>query len=199
MAQRFDAYALLDAYSRGVFPMAQSRDDASLFLLDPNERGILPLDGLHVSRSLRKSLRRPDHRIDINRDFAATVRACAASAPGREDTWINATIEKLYQDLHEIGHAHSVEVYDLDNRLVGGLYGVSLGGAFFGESMFSIKTDASKIALYNLVERLRERDFQLLDMQFMTPHLASLGGMEIDRADYHERLAKALFIDTRFD
>ena len=198
MAIPFDAQALLGCYARGVFPMAQSRDDPSLFLLDPDERGILPLDGLHISRSLRKSLRRSDYQIRINRDFAATVRACAAPAPGREDTWINPAIEHLYGELHQAGHAHSVEVYSPDDHLVGGLYGVTLGGAFFGESMFSRRTDASKIALVHLVERLNARGFVLLDMQFLTPHLATLGGVEIPREDYLARLEVALGIEADF-
>ena len=199
MAHRFDAETLLTCYARGVFPMAEHRDSPSLFLLDPDERGILPLDGLHISRSLRKSLRRADHRVAINQDFPATVRACAEPAPGREDTWINPVIERLYTDLHNTGHAHSVEVRDLDtDALIGGLYGVSLGGAFFGESMFSRRTDMSKIALVHLIERLKARGFILLDMQFLTPHLESLGGIEIPRADYQRRLSDALTIDTRF-
>ena len=199
MAVPFDAELLLTCYARGVFPMAQSRDDPSLFLLDPDERGILPLDGLHISRSLAKSLRRRDHRVVVNQDFAATVAACAEPGPGREDTWINPVIERLYGELHKQGHAHSVEVRDGDtDAVVGGLYGVSLGGAFFGESMFSRRRDASKIALVHLVDRLNARGFTLLDMQFLTPHLASLGGVEISRNEYRRRLAAALETSVDF-
>ena len=199
MAARFDADLLLTCYARGVFPMAQSRDDPSLFLLDPDERGILPLDGLHISRSLQKTLRRGDYRIAINQDFTGTVRACAEPTPGREDTWINAPIRHLYGELHAKGHAHSVEVRDTDtDKLIGGLYGVSLGGAFFGESMFSRRTDMSKVALVHLVERLNARRFELLDMQFLTPHLASLGGVEIGREAYQALLASAVAVNTSF-
>ena len=199
MAARFDADLLLTCYARGVFPMAQSRDDPSLFLLDPDERGILPLDGLHISRSLQKTLRRGDYRIAINQDFTGTVRACAEPTPGREDTWINAPIRHLYGELHAKGHAHSVEVRDTDtDTLIGGLYGVSLGGAFFGESMFSRRTDMSKVALVHLVERLNARRFELLDMQFLTPHLASLGGVEIGREAYQALLASAVAVNTSF-
>jgi leucyl/phenylalanyl-tRNA--protein transferase len=200
MTQRFDAEVLLTCYARGVFPMAQSREDPSLFLLDPDERGIMPLDGLHISKSLRKSLRRNDYRIAFNQDFPATVTACAEPGPGREDTWINPMIEQLYADLHARGHAHSVELRDPQtDALMGGLYGVSLGGAFFGESMFSRRTNASKIALVHLVERLSARGFTLLDMQFLTPHLAMLGGIEIPRDDYQARLHDALKIETTFN
>ena len=199
MAARFDADLLLTCYARGVFPMAQSRDDPSLFLLDPDERGVLPLDSLHVSRSLRKTLRRGGYRIAIDQDFPGVVRACAAPAPGREDTWINAPIRHLYGELHAKGHAHSVEVRDEQtDTLIGGLYGVSLGGAFFGESMFSRRTDMSKVALVHLVDRLNERGFELLDMQFLTPHLTSLGGVEVSREAYREKLADALKVSADF-
>jgi len=198
MIQPFDARALLGCYARGIFPMAEARDDPSLFFLDPDMRGIMPLAGLYISRSLAKSLRRADHSVTVNTDFLGTVHACAEPAPGREETWINPIIESLYEDLHLMGHAHSVEVRDPTDTLIGGLYGVTLGGAFFGESMFSRRTDASKIALVHLVERLHARGFTLLDMQFLTPHLASLGGIEISRADYRVRLDKALLQDATF-
>ena len=199
MAARFDADLLLTCYARGVFPMAQSRDDPSLFLLDPDERGILPLDGLHISRSLRKTLRRGNYRIAINQDFPGTVRACAQPSPGREDTWINAPIRHLYGELHAKSHAHSVEVRDpVTDEMIGGLYGVSLGGAFFGESMFSRRTDMSKVALVHLVERLNARDYQLLDMQFLTQHLESLGGVEVSRDRYRKLLASAIKVNTSF-
>ena len=200
MSRRFDARALLQCYARGVFPMAESRDDPSLFLLDPTDRGVMPLDGLHVSRSLRKSMRRDDHAVVFDQDFAAVVRACAEPAAGREETWISPVIESLYRELHEAGFAHSVEVRDFrddpEGELVGGLYGVALRGAFFGESMFSRRTDASKIALVSLVGRLNARGYRLLDMQFLTPHLASLGGVEIPRAEYRRRLAEALEVEA---
>ena len=198
MSRPFDADALLSCYARGVFPMAESRDDPSLFLLDPVERGVMPLDGLHVSRSLAKAMRRDDYTVTVNRDFAQVVSLCAEPGPGREDTWINPMIESLYGELHARGHAHSVEVRDLEGDIIGGLYGVSLGGAFFGESMFSRRRDASKIALVHLVERLKARGFVLLDMQFLTPHLASLGGVEIPRAEYRRRLAAALRLQANF-
>ena len=202
MSRRFDARALLQCYARGVFPMAESRDDPSLFLLDPTDRGVMPLDGLHVSRSLRKSMRRDDHAVVFDQDFAGVVRACAEPAPGREETWISPVIESLYRELHEAGFAHSVEVRDFredpEGELVGGVYGVALRGAFFGESMFSRRTDASKIALVSLVGRLNARGYRLLDMQFLTPHLASLGGVEIPRAEYRQRLAEALEVEASF-
>ena len=203
MSRRFDARALLQCYARGVFPMAESRDDPSLFLLDPTDRGVMPLDGLHVSRSLRKSIRRDDYAVVFDQDFPAVVRACAEPSPGREDTWISPVIESLYRELHEAGYAHSVEVRDFrkdpEGELLGGLYGVALRGAFFGESMFSRRTDASKIALVSLVERLNARGYRLLDMQFLTPHLASLGGVEIPRAEYRQRLAEALEVEANWD
>ena len=203
MSRRFDARALLQCYARGVFPMAESRDDPSLFLLDPTDRGVMPLDGLHVSRSLRKSMRRDDHAVVFDQDFPAVVRACAEPALGREETWISPVIESLYRELHEAGFAHSVEVRDFredpEGELVGGLYGVALRGAFFGESMFSRRTDASKIALVSLVGRLNARGYRLLDMQFLTPHLASLGGVEIPRAEYRRRLAEALEVEASWE
>ena len=167
--------------------MAESRDDPEMHWVDPQRRGILPLDGMHLSRSLAKTIRRSDWQVSVNQDFAATVRACA----DREETWINDDIFALYQALHEMGFAHSLEVRE-GGALIGGLYGVSLGAAFFGESMFSRRTDASKLALAWLVHRLRAGGYQLLDTQFLTPHLASLGGVEISRAEYHRLLKRAL-------
>ncbi len=183
---------LLHAYAQGIFPMAESRESTGLFWVDPKERGIIPLDGFHVSRSLRKRLRRGGFEVWLNRHFTGTVAGCA----DRPETWINAEIAGLYRMLHHMGFAHSVEVWE-EGRLVGGVYGVALGGAFFGESMFSRRTDASKIALYHLVERLRARGFRLLDTQFLTPHLASLGGIEISRAEYRRRLHEALEAPAR--
>ena len=178
---------LLKAYALGVFPMAESRADPDVFWVDPQRRGILPLDTFHISRSLARRLRRGGVEIAVNRDFAATVEGCA----DRPETWINDTIRDLYLALHASGFAHSLEVWR-DGRLVGGVYGVTLGGAFFGESMFSRETDASKVALAYLVDRLRQAGFALFDTQFITPHLRSLGGREIPRAAYHRLLSAAL-------
>ncbi len=194
---RFGPEELLSCYARGVFPMADSRDDPNLFLLDPEARGLFPLDNLHVSRSLKKTLRKAPFDVRINFDFMGTVLMCAEPAPGRENTWINDAILSLYDQLHAMGHAHSVECYK-DGALVGGLYGVTLGGAFFGESMFSRATDASKVALVHLVERLNARGFTLLDAQFITDHLRTLGAIEISRAEYHQRLDAALAVKASF-
>lgn len=178
---------LLQGYASGVFPMAEGRDDPDVFWVDPKRRGILPLNGFHISRSLRRRILRADYQIALNRDFQGVVAACA----DRDETWINETIFDLYRQLRRAGLAHSLEVWQ-DDRLVGGVYGVTLGAAFFGESMFSRVTDASKIALAYLVDHLRRTGFQLFDTQFITPHLATLGAVEISRAAYHARLTKAL-------
>ncbi len=178
---------LLHGYSIGVFPMAEHRDDAEIFWVDPRRRGIIPLDGFHISRSLARALRRDGYRIRIDHDFAAVVDGCAA----RAETWINAEIRNHYLTLHSLGLAHSLEVWQ-DGALVGGVYGVTLGAAFFGESMFSRRTDASKIALAYLIDRLNQGGFTLFDTQFLTDHLASLGGVEISRAEYHRRLSRAI-------
>ncbi|WP_171209569.1 MULTISPECIES: leucyl/phenylalanyl-tRNA--protein transferase [unclassified Ruegeria] len=178
---------LLHGYSIGIFPMAEHRDDPDLFWVDPKLRGVFPLDGFHISRSLARRLRRSDYGITINRDFSGVVDGCA----DRAETWINPELRRLYDDLHVNGQAHSLEVWQ-DGRLTGGVYGVVLGAAFFGESMFSRRTDASKIALAYLVDRLRRTGFQLFDTQFLTAHLASLGAIEIPRATYHAELRQAL-------
>ena len=188
------AEILLRAYSIGVFPMAESRDAKDLFWVEPQERGIFPLDGLVVSRSLAKTVRSDRYRVVADRAFEAVVRACAE----REKTWINDEIVRLYGDLFAAGHAHSVEAYDGD-ALVGGLYGVSLRGAFFGESMFHRARDASKVALVHLFARLRTGGFRLLDAQFSTEHLASLGAVEIPRNSFRRRLDAALAIEADFD
>jgi len=167
--------------------MAEHRDDPEVFWVDPKLRGILPLDGFHVSRSLARRMRRGGYQVTLNRDFAGVVMACA----DRDVTWINDTIFDLYLQLHDNGFAHSIELWD-GARLIGGVYGVTLGAAFFGESMFSRATDASKIALAFLVDHLRATGFTLFDTQFITPHLATLGAVEIPRASYHKKLAKAL-------
>lgn len=178
---------LLAAYASGVFPMADARDDEDIYWVEPKQRAILPLGRFHLSRSLTKAVRDQAFEVIADRDFAAVVRACAAPAPGREDTWINRTIEASYAALFAAGHAHSIECY-VNGALVGGLYGVSLGRAFFGESMFSRATDASKVALAHLVARLQVGGFDLLDCQFMTPHLATMGAVELPQAAYLERL-----------
>ncbi|MGN6551554.1 MAG: leucyl/phenylalanyl-tRNA--protein transferase [Pararhizobium sp.] len=182
---------LLKAYSCGLFPMAESADDPDVFWVEPELRGIIPLDEFHVSRSLAKIMRR--NRFDIRFDtaFPAVIDACAEATAGRPSTWINGTIRKLYIDLYHIGHAHSVEAWRGD-MLVGGLYGVSLGAAFFGESMFSRESNASKVCLVRLVERLRERQFRLLDTQFTTSHLKTFGAIDVSRRIYDRLLHEAL-------
>ncbi len=178
---------LLRAYAMGVFPMAEGRDDPHVFWVDPEARGVLPLDGFHLSRSLRKRIRQQPFSVTLNRDFTGVVQGCAA----RDETWINDTIFDLYGQLHAAGFAHSFELWEGD-ALVGGVYGVSLGRAFFGESMFSRRRDASKIVLAYAVTHLSACGFTLFDTQFLTDHLASLGGVEVAREAYHEMLSKAL-------
>ena len=192
MAARFGPADLLECYRRGVFPMAEARDDDRLFLVDPERRGILPLENFHVPRRLARYIRQDPFAITIDHSFSLVMRCCAQPAPGREDTWINGPIFELYATLHSQGYAHSVEVWDDHHDLVGGLYGVALGGAFFGESMFSTARDASKIALVHLVARLIQGGFTLLDAQFWTAHLSQFGAMEIPRADFKARLDRAL-------
>ncbi|MGB5863728.1 MAG: leucyl/phenylalanyl-tRNA--protein transferase [Sulfitobacter sp.] len=177
---------LLHGYSVGIFPMSESRDDPEIFWVDPRKRGVLPLDRFHISRSLRRRMRRSDWTVTIDRDFDGVLEGCA----DREDTWINAEISALYSALHARAQAHSIEVWE-GSTLVGGVYGVVLGAAFFGESMFSRRTDASKVALACLVDRLRRGGFILFDTQFITDHLASLGAVEISRAQYHAKLEHA--------
>ena len=178
---------LLQAYAAGIFPMSEGRDDPNLFWVDPKRRGIIPLDGFHISRSLARRIRQNPFEIRINSDFAGVVAACA----DRDETWINAEITALYSALHENGFAHSLELWQ-GRDLVGGVYGVALGAAFFGESMFSRARDASKIALAYLVARLNAGGFTLFDVQFTTPHLIRLGAIEISRIDYRKRLDAAL-------
>ena len=187
----FGVKELLGCYARGVFPMAETRDDPRIFLLDPDERGIIPLDEFHIPRSLRKTVRRDQFHVTIDRCFQTVVRACASPAPGREETWINPSIESLYAEMHARGHAHSVECWR-DGELVGGLYGVNLGAAFFGESMFSRATDASKTALVHLVARLKAGGFTLLDAQSTTEHLERFGARSIARDDYQDLLSRAI-------
>lgn len=188
---------LLRAYAYGVFPMGESRDDPSLYWVDPQERGIIPLDGFKLPRKLRSTVRKSPFKVTIDTAFRAVMEACALPAPGRSGTWINDRIVDLYCQLHERGYAHSVECWK-DQQLVGGLYGVSLGAAYFGESMFSRETDASKIALTYLVARLRRGGFKLLDTQFVTNHLAQFGALEIPRDEYRRRLAEAITLPSDF-
>lgn len=182
---------LLRAYRAGLFPMAETRAGARLYWLDPELRGVLPLDGFHLPRRLLRTVQSQRFTVSADTDFAATIAGCATARDGREDTWINGEIERLFLALHEAGHAHSVEARR-DGRLVGGLYGVVIGGAFFGESMFSFETDASKVALVHLVARLRLGGFHLLDTQFITPHLARFGTVEVPRQVYRGLLVEAL-------
>lgn len=186
---------LLSAYARGIFPMAH--EDGRVHWYSPDPRAILPFDRLHVSRSLRRVIVHGEFTIRVNSDFPAVMRACAAPAAGREETWISGEIVEAYVNLHRLGFAHSVEAW-LGDELAGGLYGVSLRGLFAGESMFSRRRDASKVALYYLVRRLRERGFRLLDVQFLTEHLARLGAIEIPRRRYLALLREALAVEARF-
>ncbi|GGG87220.1 leucyl/phenylalanyl-tRNA--protein transferase [Salipiger pallidus] len=178
---------LLHAYRSGIFPMAESRTDPELFWVDPRRRGIIPMDGLHISRSMARVLRRDDYRVTVDRAFERVIDGCA----DRPDTWINAEIRALFVALHHAGLAHSLEVWDGDT-LVGGIYGLEVGAAFCGESMFSRRRDGSKIALCWLMDLLRRAGFTLFDTQFLTEHLASMGGIEIPRAVYRARLQQAL-------
>ncbi|MEN3161539.1 leucyl/phenylalanyl-tRNA--protein transferase [Tistrella mobilis] len=188
---------LLRAYVCGIFPMAESGDKPELYWVDPDRRGVLPLDGFHLPRKLRKTIRRQPFTVTVDADFEGVMCGCAAPAPGRERTWINDEILALYTELHQMGHAHSIEVRE-GAELVGGLYGVSLGAAFFGESMFSRRTDASKVALVHLVARLKRGGYRLLDTQFVTDHLTRFGAIEIPRGVYQDRLRNALGIRASF-
>jgi leucyl/phenylalanyl-tRNA--protein transferase len=186
---------LLRAYRAGLFPMAESRGAQRLYWLDPEQRGVIPLDGFHLPKRLLRTTLSGVFEVTANHDFAGVISACAEPAEGREETWINTDIERLFGALHGLGHAHSIEVWDgpaRDGLLVGGLYGVALGGAFFGESMFSRVTDASKVALVHLVARLRLAGFTLLDAQFQTTHLAQFGCHEVPRQQYKRLLAAAV-------
>ncbi|MBP0446766.1 leucyl/phenylalanyl-tRNA--protein transferase [Roseomonas sp. SSH11] len=182
---------VLRAYRAGLFPMAEGRGSGRLYWLDPKLRGILPLDRFHLPRSLRRTVLSGRFDVSADTDFPGVLAGCAAPAPGREDSWINEEIEDLFNALHRIGHAHSIEVRE-GGALVGGLYGIRIGAAFFGESMFARADDASKVALVHLVARLRRGGFTLLDTQFLNDHLARFGGEEIPQADYRARLAQAV-------
>ena len=186
---------LLRAYSIGMFPMSESADDPELFWVEPDIRGIIPLDGFHVSKSLQKAIRKAPFDIRFDTAFDQVVEKCAEAADDRPSTWINQQIKDLYGALHRLGHAHSVEAWEGD-ELVGGLYGVTLGSAYFGESMFSRRTNASKICLVYLVERLTERGFTLLDTQFTTDHLVTFGAIDIPKAEYGVLLDRAMESET---
>jgi leucyl/phenylalanyl-tRNA--protein transferase len=177
--------------------MAESADDPSLYWIEPQKRGVIPLDGFHVPRRLARTVRGERFEIRIDHDFDAVIAACAAPAPGRSKTWINSRIHRLYRELFQRGHCHTVEAWR-DGKLAGGLYGIRLGQAFFGESMFHFERDASKVALAHLVARLRASQFRLLDAQFMTEHLWQFGAVEVERADYQELLAEALRGEANF-
>ena len=193
-AKRLTPEMLLAAYSAGIFPMAESRDDPEVYWVDPRQRGVIPLNGFHMSRSLIRRLRRGTYHATLNTAFEAVLDGCA----DREDTWINKTIRDLMLTLHARGHAHSIEVWR-DKTLVGGTYGLTIGGAFFGESMFSRETDGSKMALAWTVDHLRRCGFILFDTQFLTQHLASLGAVEITRANYRSRLSQAIDLDVTIE
>jgi leucyl/phenylalanyl-tRNA--protein transferase len=194
---RITAEVLLKAYAVGIFPMAESAEDPELFWVEPERRGVLPLETFHVPRRLARTIRSDRFEIRIDTDFEAVIAGCAAPGPGRRKTWINGRIRVLYGDLFRLGHVHTVETW-LEDRLVGGLYGVSIGGAFFGESMFSLETDASKVALVHLVARLKHGGYSLLDTQFVTEHLSGFGAKEIPRREYRGLLDRALALDGNF-
>lgn len=188
---------LLKAYTCGIFPMAESADDPALYWIEPQHRGVLPLEGVHIPRRLARTLRSHRWDVRIDTDLAGVLDGCAASRPGRRSTWINQRIRKLYGELFDMGYCHTVEVWT-DGALVGGLYGVALGGAFFGESMFSFVRDTSKVALLYLVARLIHGGFVLLDTQFVTSHLRQFGTIEIGRDEFQERLEAALRVPASF-
>ena len=189
---------LLKAYSVGIFPMAETAQDSALYWVEPDERGIIPLRGLRISHSLRKQIKKKSFEVRVDTAFSEVIDACAAKTKTRQSTWINARIRKLYNQLHKMEHCHSVECWRGD-KLVGGLYGVKIGAAFFGESMFSRTTDASKVALVHLVARLNAGGFQLLDAQFMNPHLKTLGAVTMSKADYRELLPSAIAASADFN
>lgn len=186
----FGPEELLNCYATGVFPMGEARDDPRIFLVEPEERGVIPLDGFHIPTRLKRTVRTEPFVVRVSTAFDAVLDACASPSPGREDTWINGPIRRLYVALQAMGHAHSIECWK-DERLVGGLYGVTLGGAFFGESMFSRERDASKVALVHLVARLKRGGWRLLDAQFLTDHLSQFGAVETPQATYLEMLKVA--------
>lgn len=184
------ADVLLKAYSCGIFPMAESAEDDELFWIEPKHRGIIPLDDVHVPKRLARTIRSGKFTVRIDEDFDGVIDGCSAARPGRPSTWINSRIRQLYRELFEMGHCHTVEVYNHREELVGGLYGVELNAAFFGESMFSFERDASKVALIYLIARLKYAGFKLLDTQFVTDHLATFGAIEVDRDEFQRRLER---------
>ena len=188
---------LLRAYAHGIFPMSESRHDPHITWFDPDKRGILPLESFHLPRRLARTIRQDRFRVTVDEAFLEVIEGCAAPRPGRWTTWINSTIIGMFSGLHSIGHAHSVECWDGD-ELAGGLYGVSLGAVFFGESMFSTRDDASKVALAHLIARLRAGGFRLLDTQFVTAHLERFGALEISRSEYLRRLKSAVTREADF-
>ena len=188
---------LLKAYACGIFPMAEAADDPGLFWVEPELRGIIPLDEFHIPRRLARTVRQQVYEVRVDHDFAATIRMCAEDTPDRPSTWINGRIAALYTELHRMGHCHSVECWK-DGKLVGGLYGLHIGGAFFGESMFSRARDASKVALVHLVERMKAGGFCLLDTQFNTKHLSQFGAIEIPKRDYEQLLDEAIAVKGDF-
>jgi len=188
---------LLKAYSCGIFPMAESADDPALYWIEPQHRGLLPLNSVHVPGRLARTIRTAALDVRIDTDFAGVIEGCASSRPGRNSTWINSRIRSLYGELFDMGHCHTVEVWN-GERLVGGLYGVALGGAFFGESMFSYERDASKIALVYLAARLVFGGFRLLDTQFVTDHLRQFGTIEVGREEFHRQLEASLHVTGDF-
>lgn len=194
---KITADVLLKAYAIGVFPMAESADDPGLFWIEPEQRGLLPLDEFHLPRRLARTIRAEPFDIRIDTDFEGVIEGCARPAKGRRKTWINARIRGLYRELFDLGHCHTVEAWR-DGKLVGGLYGIALGSAFFGESMFSLERDASKVALAYLVARLKIGGFTLLDIQFTTEHLKRFGAYEVDREEYQQLLNKALALKADF-
>jgi leucyl/phenylalanyl-tRNA--protein transferase len=198
MSRKADPFAvdltpelILRAYQAGIFPMAEDASSEDLFWVSPQMRGVIPLDATHISKSLRKALKTQPYSVKVDTNFAGVIEGCATAGTDRDTTWINPAIRKLYGQLFDKGYVHTVEVWD-GAALVGGLYGVSIGAAFFGESMFHRKTDCSKIAMAHLIERLHAGNYRLLDTQFVTDHLRTFGGIEIPREDYELRLADAL-------
>jgi leucyl/phenylalanyl-tRNA--protein transferase len=194
---KFTVDQLIECYQQGLFPMGEAHDDARIYIVEPDMRGVIPLDGFHLSRRLARTIRSGLYDVRVDTAFPEVMRQCAKPRPDREDTWINSTIRDLYGELHARGQAHSVETW-WQGQLVGGLYGVSLGGAFFGESMFSVARDASKVALAHLVARLKVGGYILLDAQFLTDHLAQFGTVEITQEDYLQRLDAALTLKGDF-
>ncbi len=197
IATDITAQVLIKAYSCGIFPMAESAEDTTLYWIEPEHRGIVPLNKVHIPRRLARSIRSSAFDVRVDNDYDGVLDGCAASRPGRRSTWINERIRNLYRDLYELGYCHTVEVWH-EEKLVGGLYGVALGGAFFGESMFSTMRDASKIAMVYLIARLISGGYQLLDTQFVTEHLRQFGTVEVERKDFHVLLEKALPIEAEF-